>query len=82
MILISIIFKFIKSRIMIFSLFQTLYYNIHIIIKKIHNISFLLKLKHFLNALIICFFSDFNQNAFIFNKLIKVFFYNLFEFFL
>ena len=43
-------------------------------LKQIYDVSLLLKMKHFLNVMIICFFSEFDQNVFISEKSAEAFF--------
>ena len=76
---ISAVFEFINNKIMILLFFKHCITIFVSLLKQIHDINFLLKSKHFLNIIIICFF-EFNQNVFIFKKSIKIF-YALFEFF-
>jgi len=43
------------------------------LLKQIHDVDFLLKMKHFMNASIVCFFSEFDQNVFAFKKFVRIF---------
>ena len=43
-------------------------------LKQIHDVSLLLKMKHFLNATTVCFLSEFDQNALAFKKSVRIFF--------
>ena len=44
-----------------------------LLLKQIHDVDFLLKMKHFVNVLTVCFLSEFNQNILVSERSVRVF---------